>query len=58
MEINPGTASLLATAANIAQNNAQIIFDKIKAARASKNKDETINRLEEIINDCNYSPQC
>ncbi|MCK7605402.1 hypothetical protein L3V64_003310 [Geobacillus stearothermophilus] len=51
MEINPGTASLLATAANIAQNNAQIIFDKIKAARASKNKDETINRLEEIIND-------
>jgi hypothetical protein len=51
MEINPGTASLLATAANIAQNGAQMIFDKMKAARAAKTKDETINRLEEIITD-------
>jgi hypothetical protein len=51
VEVSPGMASLAATAANIVQNSAQIISDKIKTARASKNKDETINRLEEIIND-------
>jgi hypothetical protein len=51
MEVSPGMASLAATAVNIVQNSAQIISDKIKTARALKNKDETINRLEEIIND-------